>query len=1002
LDKSETQRRWLEALGALGERGSWQALAPLCDSPELRALAEGEPPRGVDESPAVSRRALLKLIGASMAFAGVAGCTPHEPRKILPYTDNPPGVVPGLAQHYATSMTLDGYATGLLVTSYTGRPIKVDGNPDHPASLGATTAIEQASVLGLYDPYRARGPRLGDESTTWKVFIDRFGRDRADRGAGLRFLLAPETSPLVGATIDRVRARFPAARFTFWSPVQLTHARDGARLAFGRDLSPIHDFSRAGVILSLDADFLASMPMSVRYSRDFAARRRPASPGADMCRLYVVETMFSPTGTLADHRLRVQPSMVARVAAAVAAELVHGLNLRPRGIDAATTTALRGLRLPEGSAEQRFVHAVARDLARAGAAGVAIAGDTQPPIVHALGHVINAALGSRAAALIDPVHIDAGPATQSFADLTAELDRGAVETLVTIGANPVYAAPAEIDFRALLARVPTSVTAGLYDDETASLSNWFLPLRHYLESWGDARAYDGTVSFVQPLIRPLTDGRTVPEILAIFAGDENPDGEALLRDHWRAQQKGGDFGASWEDALKRGFLPESGPRPQTPDLRPTDLGPALGRLAAAPPPSAGALEIAFLTSPQVHDGRFADNPWLLELPRPVTKLTWDNAAMMSARTAGRLGVETGDVVELSLRGKKIEIPVLVVRGHADDAVSVDLGYGRDGAEELARGVGVSAYRIRPADAPWSAAGLAIRKTGKKTTLATTQVGREATDRPIALRRSLKVYREDPEFAAENRGPVPSILPEWQYTGDQWAMTIDMSICTSCSSCVVACQAENNILVVGREEVIKGREMHWLRIDQYYEGAGDQTSIVNQPMLCQHCEKAPCEYVCPVNATVHSPDGLNEMVYNRCIGTRFCSNNCPYKVRRFNWFNWNGHVPFNEGLRQLQRNPDVTVRARGVMEKCTYCVQRIRGAEIRARIEGRDIRPGEVVTACAQACPTGAIQFGSLSHKDTKMVAWREEPRAYEVLHDLGTKPRTQYLAKIENPNPESE
>ncbi|MFT3764304.1 MAG: 4Fe-4S dicluster domain-containing protein [Minicystis sp.] len=664
--------------------------------------------------------------------------------------------------------------------------------------------------------------------------------------------------------------------------------------------------------------------------------------------------------------------------------------------------ALRALRASADGEHGRFVQALARDLAHAGAAGVAIVGERQPPIVHALGHVINAALGSRAAALIDPVSIDAGPATQTFADLVADLGRGAVDTLVLLETNPVYAAPADLDFASLLERVPTRVKAGLYDDETGRACPWFVPTHHYLESWGDARAYDGTVSFVQPLVEPLFDTRALLELLAVFAGEEAPSARRLLRDHWQKQRGEADFEGFWAEALKRGFIPDSGSPRQTPDLRPTDLAAQITQLARAPRPEPGALEVAFLASPAVHDGRFADNPWLLELPRPVTKLTWGNAAMLSAGTAARLGIENGDVVELTLRDRTIEIPALVVRGHADDTISVDLGYGRRGAEELARDVGVSAYRIRPADAGWSAPGLTLRKTGNKAALALAQTELSQHDRPLALRKALRVYREDPEFARENRGPVRLIYAPWEYTGVQWAMTIDMSICTGCSACVVACQAENNVLVVGKEEVIRGREMHWLRIDQYLDGSGDEVSCVNQPMLCQHCEKAPCEYVCPVNATVHSPDGLNEMVYNRCIGTRFCSNNCPYKVRRFNWFDWNGHVPYNDGLHKLQRNPDVTVRARGVMEKCSYCVQRIREAEIHAEIERRPLRPGEVVTACQQACPTTAIQFGSLSHPDTKMVEWRKEPRAYAVLHELGTQPRTQYLARIENPNPEIE
>ncbi|APR75845.1 Fe-S-cluster-containing hydrogenase components 1 [Minicystis rosea] len=983
---------------ALAGRAAWEMLTPLLDSPEHHALARGEPPRGVEEPAGVSRRALLKLLGASMSLAG---CTPHEARKILPYTDNPPGTVPGLSQYFATSMVIDGYAMGLLAESYTGRPIKIEGNPAHPASLGATGVYEQASVLGLYDPYRARAPRLGAATTTWGAFTTRFGGARADDGKGLRFLLEPQSAPLSAALIDRIRARFPAARFTFWSPAHTDHATLGAQTAFGKSLVPIYDFSAAAVILALDADFLASMPFSVRYSRDFAARRRPASPSADMCRLYAVETMFSPTGTLADHRLRVKPSEVARVAAAVAAELVHGEGLHPHGMAAADLTALRALRISGEGEQRRFVQALARDLKRAGSAGVAVVGDNHPPIVHALGHVINAALRSRAAAMIHPALIDAGPATQTFADLVSELGRGTVDTLVVLEANPVYAAPAGADFASLLAHVPTTVRAGLYEDETALRCQWFVPILHYLESWGDARAYDGTVSFIQPLVRPLFDARAVPELLAIFAGDELPDARRSLREHWQSRRGGPDFDVFWEEALQRGFLPDSGPPRQTPDLQPVNLTPALAQLATTRP-EAGTLELSFRTSPSVYDGRFADNPWLLELPRPLTKLTWGNAAMMSAKTAARLGVENGDVVELALRGHAVTIPVLVVRGHADDAVTVDLGYGREGAEEVARGVGVSAYRIRPSDAGWLAQGLSVRKTGTKAALALAQTEFSQHGRPLALTRALRVYREDPDFAKAHKGPVRSILPEWEYTGTQWAMTIDMSICTSCSACVIACQAENNVLVVGKEEVIKSREMHWLRIDQYFEGSGDEVSIVNQPMLCQHCEKAPCEYVCPVNATVHSPDGLNEMVYNRCIGTRFCSNNCPYKVRRFNWFDWNAHVPFNTDLRKLQKNPDVTVRARGVMEKCTYCVQRIREAEIRAEIERRPLRSGEVVSACQQACPTSAIQFGSLSHGGTKMVEWRKEPRAYTVLHDLGTQPRTQYLAKIDNPNPELE
>ena len=999
MSTEEAKERWRAALGDAGERESWRVLSALEGSPELSRLAAGDPPRGVDEPACVSRRALIKLLGASMALAGAPGCAPHEPRQILPYTENPQGVVPGLPERYATSMVVDGYAMGLFVESRVGRPIKVEGNPAHPASLGATGVFEQASILGLYDPYRARAPRSGVGAVPMKAFIERFGQARADGGAGLRFLLPPTSSPTIEALIGRIRVRLPGARFTFWSPVAGGEALSGARATFGRPLAPRYDLGEAATILALDADFLASMPFSVRHAHDFAKARRPAGPGASMSRLYVVESMISPTGTLADHRIRVKPSEVVDVAAAIAAELVYGAGLHPRGLSADDAAAL-AVRRPRGSGERStLLREIARDLVRSGARGVAIVGDRQPPVVHALGHVINACLASRAAWLIEPVLSDAGPATQGLSDLAADIGRDTVDTLVMVDTNPAYSAPAELAFADLVARVPTSVKVGLHEDETARASRWFVPLRHYLESWGDARAYDGTVSFVQPLIRPLFDGADITDVLAVFAGDPLPDARSLLRERWRERHGDAGFDAFWSEALRRGFLEGTASPKATASLQTMNLGADLS--PPSPPRAAGeAIDIAFLPSPAVHDGSFADNPWLLELPRPITKLTWGNAAMMSAGTAARLGIATGEVVEIGLRGRSIEIPVFVVRGHADDTVSVDLGYGRQGAEEIARDVGVSAYRIRPSDARWFAEGLTVRKTGKTITLAIAQIERTQHDRPIALRRTLAEYRARPDFAKGQKGPVASLLSPWPSEGDQWAMTIDMSICTGCSACVVACQAENNVLVVGKDEVEKGREMHWLRIDQYFDGEGDRVEIVNQPMLCQHCEKAPCEYVCPVNATVHSPDGLNEMIYNRCIGTRFCSNNCPYKIRRFNWFDWSAHVPYNSGLRKAQRNPEVTVRARGVMEKCTYCVQRIRKAEIDAQIQRRAIRPGEVVTACQAACPTSAIQFGSLRHTETKMVAWREEPRAYAVLHELGTQPRTEYLAKIENPNPE--
>ncbi|WP_148313917.1 TAT-variant-translocated molybdopterin oxidoreductase [Sorangium cellulosum] len=1001
----QRQTPWSAALDGKTGKAYWRSLADLLESPELREAAARELPGGEGGPGAVSRRGWLKLLGASMALAGVSGCRSTPADKIVPYVTTPPEVTPGILRYYATSLELDGFATGILVENHEGRPTKVEGNPEHPASLGATGVYEQASVLGLYDQHRARAARRGATPAAWQAFIDQFGAARSDRGAGLRFVLRPTGSPLVLDLIGRVQARHPAARFTFYAPARSAHPARGAALAFGAPLQAQYDFRTADVILALDADFLASMPFSVPYARQFAERRRIGSPTGTMNRLYVVEPGLSPTGSMADHRLRKRPSEVPALAAAIAAELLLAVGPRPGAIPPQALGALEPLRAHVRAEEQPFVRALARDLARGAAASVVVAGERQPPPVHALAHLMNAALGNdRAAWVTGPTLISAGAAEQELAALADEIRGGGVDTLVILEDNVVYTAPADLELAALLRSVPTRVYLGLYEDETAAACGWFVPAAHELEAWGDARAYDGTISLVQPLIEPLFGGRTASEVLAVFAGEPRRSARALLRDAWSARRGGAGFEAFWEEALRRGLVEGTAAPREAAALRPDGALAALGQLAAAVPAPAQVLEVAFSVDANVYDGRFANNPWLLELPDPMTKLTWDNAALLSPDTARALGVESEDVVDLELRGRTISIPVLVAPGHADGMVSLALGYGRSGAESIAAGVGADAYRLRTADAPFFAAGLSVRKRPEeKHRLALTQTHFSVRGRPIALSVPLAVYREHPDFTEAFKGPQPSLMPEVPAPGvalAQWAMTIDLSICTGCSACVVACQAENNVLVVGRDEVLNSREMHWLRIDTYYSGDPRDPRVVHQPMLCQHCEKAPCEYVCPVNATTHSPDGLNEMTYNRCVGTRFCSNNCPYKVRRFNWFDYNEFHAYNGGLARLQRNPDVTVRERGVMEKCTYCVQRIRRAEIAARVEQRGIRPGEVVTACQQACPTRAIQFGALEHAETPMVAWRNEPRSYAVLHDQGTRPRTMYLARVDNENPE--
>jgi molybdopterin-containing oxidoreductase family iron-sulfur binding subunit len=932
---------------------------------------------------ALDRRAFMQVTAGTLAIAS-SGCAAEVPTKIVPYTRPPEGVAPGLSTYYATSLTLEGYASGVLVESREGRPIKVEPNPDHPASLGGTSAFEQAAVRQLYDDARGRGVRAAGGPGSWEDLFDRLRSPIADRGAGLRLLLEPCASPLVSALLDRVLARFPEARIAFHSAVRQENEAAGAALAFGRALLPRYDFSRADAIVSLDADFLNEGPFAVRYARQWAGRRRLASSTAEPSRLYVVESQLSTTGTMADERLRRPLADVPACARALAAALDVGGGA---GVDA------------EAAAWARTVAADLRRRPRGRT--LVLAGDRQPAAIHALAYAINHALGNGDATVsfAPPVLRQTGGAVQAFDEQVGDMRAGRVQTLLVIDANPVYTAPADLRYGEALARVQTTVCLSYYEHETARRCRFYAPATHALETWGDGRAYDGTVSMVQPLIRRLADARTATELLAALAGAPAPDAYQLAREHWTRDQ--GLSELEWEQAVQRGFLPGTAQPTISPSLNAAAVERALAALPAPRASLAGRIDLELYPSPTVYDGRFANNPWLMELPTPVGKLTWDNAALMSPAMAHGLGVENGRVIELAAGHATVEAPVYVVSGMADGVIAAWLGYGRSGAESIAAGVGFNAYPLRTRAHLHTVPDGRVRDTGRNVELAPTQRHFSAHDRAIALRASLREYRADPDFTAPHRGPVPSLMPEDRFAGNQWAMTIDLGLCTGCSACVVSCQAENNWPVVGKAQIAKGREMAWLRIDTYLSGPPEALHVVHQPMMCQHCEKAPCEYVCPVGATVHSPDGLNEMVYNRCVGTRFCSNNCPYKVRRFNWFNWGDHEAMNRGLPELQYNPDVTVRERGVMEKCTYCVQRIRRAEITARVEDRPLRPGEVVTACQAACPTGAIQFGSLANRRSEMVRWRQQDRSYGVLQrEEGTQPRTYYLARIDNPNEE--
>jgi Fe-S-cluster-containing dehydrogenase component len=936
----------------------------------------------VDE---ISRRSLLQVVGASAAVAGAEACSRGPREYIVPYVNQPPEITPSVSTMYATTMSASGYGIGMVVECHEGRPTKAEGNPHHPASLGALGMFEQASILSLYDPARARMILRSGAPATWSAFLAA-ATGRAPVGKHTHVLLEPTSAPHLVDLIERMRRRGDVV-VHFDSPLARSNVWRGARLSFGRVLEPRWSFGRADVVLALDADFLSSATTPMAWTRAWAKRRQVQSPSETMSRLYIVEARMSVTGMAADERLRVQSSQVPGIAADILAALI--------GQDGASVPAevqrAGAARAP--SAYAKWVGAVARDLRAHARSSLVVAGDVQPPEVHALAHAMNQVLGGAGQTVTyapSPI-FEAGEESHGLEALTAAMDEKDVATLLIAGGDPVYTAPADLDFDRRMRQVPTTAYLGPYENHTARASGWFVPEAHGFEAWGDARAFDGSRSIAQPLIRPLIDGKTAAQLLAAWDGHPDATSRDLVREAWRAKAQN-DFDGLWQRALVTGVVENDALTEVDGHL---DWRP-IAKALATPSVGRAPLEVVYFADSKVHDGRYAENAWLQETPDPVTKLTWDNAALVSPATSSRLKIESEDVVELVVRGRKLRSPVLVVPGMADDVVGIALGYGQTTPARLSYGVGANGYLLRDSRAPWSDDAV-LHKLPGSWDLALTQQHWTMEGRPLALSRTLAEYRNNRDFAKE-RNETPRFLYELKPTGPhQWGMTIDLNACTGCSACVVACIAENNIPTVGKTGVRLSREMHWLRIDRYFEGDMRAPTVVVQPILCQHCEKAPCEYVCPVNATVHSHDGLNEMVYNRCVGTRFCSNNCPYKVRRFNFFNYSAD---KDPQTQLAMNPDVTVRARGVMEKCTYCVQRIREVEIRARREERPIRDGEIQTACQQTCPTGAIVFGDIADPSTRVSESRQNERLYQVLHELGTLPRTRYVARVTNPNPE--
>jgi MoCo/4Fe-4S cofactor protein with predicted Tat translocation signal len=962
--------------GARGPR-FWRALEELVEQTEFcRPLQEAFPQLAALQ-PAMDRRGFLKLLGASLAMAGLTACSGPPQEQIVPWVQQPEGMSPSLPRFYATTLRHGNDNAGVLVETHQGRPGKIEGNPNHPASLGATDAILQAAVLELWDPDRSSAPKHRGVVASWDDFdaeAAALRRRFATDGRGLRVLSGRIDSPTLARQREHFLQRFPGAHWHRYEAVDDDGALAGAQLAFGAPLQVRHHFDRAECIVALEADFLAGMPGHLRHARDFAGGRQPTATRHVMSRLYAVEATPSLTGAKADHAWPLASSRMG----AFALELAAALGLA--GAHADTPSGIPSSRL----------QALVDDLRAHRGSSLLLAGPSQPPPVHALMHLLNQALGNvgKTVEYIDPaepVEDDAG----SLRELVSAMAQGSVDTLLILDGNPAYAAPAELQFATLLGRVPHSIHLGLYDDETAACCSWHLPRAHALEAWSDARAFDGSASLVQPVIAPLHGGRSVHEVLAMLVDGIGAHGHDLVQATWR-EHAGADFDAWWERSLRDGVIADSAVPART-------VTASMDFLARSQAPVADAgLELLFRPDPTVWDGRYANNGWLQECPKPLTQLTWSNAALISPALAAERGLVNGDTIELRIGGRHTQAPVWIMPGQATHSVTAPLGYGRRRSGHVGERLGFDACALRSLASPWCENGLQINPTGGHAELATTQQHHAMEGRAPVRAATLAQFLDDPAFAQKDAPTPPSLYPERPPGEYSWGMSIDLNSCIGCNACTIACQAENNIPVVGEEEVRRGREMHWIRVDRYYEGAADTPRTHHQPVPCMHCEHAPCEVVCPVGATVHDTEGLNLQVYNRCVGTRFCSNNCPYKVRRFNFLQY---ADLADGGLKAQRNPDVSVRNRGVMEKCTYCIQRIQTAHIAADKDGRRIADGEVRTACQAVCPTQAITFGDIADPASAVSREKSSPRNYTLLGELNTRPHTTYLASLRNPNP---
>ncbi|MCH8567575.1 MAG: TAT-variant-translocated molybdopterin oxidoreductase [Balneolales bacterium] len=992
----------------------WRSLEDLSRNEAYKDYINREFPEGAGElSDGYSRRNFLQIMGASVALAGLAAC--RKPvQKLLPYHKQPENVVAGIPLYYASALPFQDYGVGVVVTTNEGRPTKIEGNEDHPGSRGATNVFQQASILDLYDVNRSRAVRHNGEESSWNDFVAFCSSHFADRNKNIAFISEANGSPTYNRLKAEILGRFPNARWATYEPFGAANQLAGSEITFGSKLRPHYHFDKADVVISLDFDFLNIAPNDVENSMSYADRRRVQSTSDEMNRLYIVEPGLSQTGSNADHRLRIKAGDMAAFTAALASRLSSGVS----GLE-----AFSGVN--NEFSQHSWVSVLAQELLSNRGNSILAAGNSYSPEVHATVAAINAAVGNAGSTVeyLNVPFLDDSYNPDSLRNVARDVRNGTIDTLIIVGGNPVYNAPADLEFATVMQQASTTIHLASHIDETSKLAQWHVNRAHFLEFWGDAHSYTGELSVIQPVIRPLFGGKSEIEFLAAILHGENHEGYDLVRESWRNVLTS-EFDNSWNEVVHDGIYRQTRFSSGNTGLSSGFNSSMRSWLTSVQGSSSSDIELIFKADNRIYDGRYANNGWLQEFPDPVTKITWDNVAAMSPAMAASIGVRersfgetTYDLVTITSGGTELTMPAWIVPGHADNSITVTVGYGRQNIGASADDIGHNSYILRTYDNQLAVPSVTVARNGRSYPIACTQNHHQMEDRPLVREATLEEYRAKPDFAPAmvytpgrrpEDGKPKNLFNDQMFPPHQpqWGMAIDLNACTGCGVCTIACQAENNIPVIGKREVERNREMHWIRVDRYFQGDKENPKVVHQPIPCMHCEQAPCELVCPVAATTHSDDGLNQMTYNQCIGTRYCSNNCPYKVRRFNFFNYAKNwleIDEDPDIIQMAMNPDVSVRFRGVMEKCTYCVQRINRAKIARKNEtGNSIKPvdGAVKTACQQACPSQAITFGDITDQESVISRTKSNERNYLLIEELNIRPRTSYLGKLRNPNTE--